>query len=74
MSNELTTINKILTATPIVTEATKAEKVLQLTIELIDAKQRKKDSAKTYTTEIARINEEIAELLSDDTETEKTND
>lgn len=55
-------------------EPTKAEKVLQLTIELIDAKQRKRDSVKTYNEEINRINAEIGELIEDDIETEKTDD
>lgn len=55
-------------------EATTAEKVMQLTIELIDTKQNKRDSAKTYNEEIKRINDEIEELLKDDTTTEKTND
>ena len=55
-------------------EATKEEKVYQLTVELIDAKQRKKDAAKTWNNEIKRIQDEIEEILSDDKETEATND
>jgi hypothetical protein len=55
-------------------EATKEEKVYNLTVELIDTKQRKKDSNKGYNEEIKRIQEEIEDLLSDDKETEKTND
>lgn len=58
----------------IVKEPTKQEKVFNLTVELIDTKQRKKDSNKGYNEEIKRIQEEIEALLTDDKETEKTND
>ena len=49
-------------------ETTKAEKVLQLTIELLDMKQKKKDSNKGFNDEIKRLNEEIEELLEEDVE------
>jgi hypothetical protein len=55
-------------------EATKEEKVFQLTVELVDTKQRKKDSNKTYNDEVKRIQDEIEDLLADDKETEKTTD
>ena len=57
-----------------VVEPTKEEKVFQLTVELVDTKQRKKDSVKAYNEEISRIQDEIEDLLSDDKETEKTTD
>jgi len=57
-----------------IAEATKEEKVFQLTVELHDTKQLKKDSNKGYNEEIKRIQAEIDELLEDDKTTEKTND
>lgn len=55
-------------------ETSKAEKIMQLTVELIDTKQRKKDSNKLFNEEIKRIQEEIKELLEDDLETATTTD
>jgi hypothetical protein len=55
-------------------ESTKEEKVFQLTVELHDTKQRKRDSNKAYNEEIKRIQGEIDEQLEDDKETETTND
>lgn len=60
--------------TKVAPEPTKQEKVFNLTVELIDTKQRKKDSNKGYNEEINRIQDEIEALLTDDKETEKTND
>jgi len=40
-----------------------ANKVLQLTIELIETKQKKKDSAAAFNEEIKRIQKEIDELI-----------
>jgi uncharacterized membrane protein YfhO len=57
-----------------IVETTKEEKVFQLTVELHDTKQLKKDSNKAYNEEIKRIQEEIDELLEDDVKTEKTTD
>ncbi len=52
----------------------KAEKVLQLTIELMDNTQRKRDSAKAFNLEEKRLKQEIASLLADDRETHPTDD
>jgi predicted nucleic acid-binding Zn-ribbon protein len=57
-----------------ISSSSKEEKVFQLNIELYDAKQRKKSSMKSYNEEIKRIQGEINELLTDDVETEATND
>jgi hypothetical protein len=57
-----------------ISSSSKEEKVFQLNIELYDAKQRKKCSMKSYNEEIKRIQGEIDELLTDDVETEATND
>lgn len=67
-------MSTIITPQTLVKETSKEEKVYNLTVELVDTKQRKKDSNKTYNEEIKRIQEEIEDLLSDDKETEKTND
>lgn len=42
-----------------------AGKVLQLTIELLETKQRKKDSNAAFNDEIKRLNAEIAELINE---------
>lgn len=57
-----------------IVEPSKEEKVYQLTVELVDTKQRKRDSAKGYNEEVKRIQQEIEALLADDKITEKTND
>lgn len=67
-------MSTIISPETLVKELSKEEKVYNLTVELIDTKQRKKDSNKGYNEEIKRIQEEIEDLLSDDKETEKTND
>jgi N-acetylglutamate synthase/N-acetylornithine aminotransferase len=51
------------------TEVSTADKVLQLTIELAETRDRKKASVKGYNEEIKRIAAEIAELIVDDKET-----
>ena len=64
----------LISPTTIATELTKQEKVFNLTVDLLDTKQRKKDSNHGYNEEIKRIQDEIEDLLTDDKETETTND
>lgn len=73
-TTKLTGVEAIKETKVTVVETSKEEKVFQLTVELLDTKQRRKDSNKAYNDEIKRIQGEIEDLLADDTETEKTND
>lgn len=61
---------------PITVKTSPADKVLQLTTELVDTKRQKKDSVKGFNEEIKRIQAEIEEILADEglSKTEKTND
>lgn len=51
------------------TEST--NRVYQLTIELLEAKKRKKDTAAAYNDEIKRIEKEIKELIYDEPSNEE---
>jgi polyhydroxyalkanoate synthesis regulator phasin len=53
-------------------ETSTAEKVLNLTKELIETKKLKKDSSKGFNEEIKRLQAEIVDLLKED-ETANTN-
>ena len=75
MNDELKGVDAIKVTTVLFpAEPSKEQKVFQLTVELHDTKQQKKDSNKAFNEEIKRIQEEIDALLTDDQETEKTND
>lgn len=51
-------------------ELSKEEKVFNLTVELIETKRLKKDSAKGFNDEIKRLQEEIEDILKDDKATD----
>ncbi len=55
-------------------ETSTAEKVLQLSIELAETKDRKKASVKTYNEELTRIAAEIAALINDSKESTEADD
>lgn len=50
-----------------------ADKVLQLTVELVETKKLKKDSNKGFNEEIKRIQKEIEDLLTENETNKETN-